>query len=229
MRWLLWKDYRHNRLIVFAGLFFLLVPHLVALCATCHAKVYGPPVPSRWKMNFSVSSAYSLAICQLAVALIGGNAIAGERVDRSAEFLASLPITRRRLLVSKLLVALAITAILWLNAPLLLYLVTTSEFSPNEIDFERGLINIAVTGLTFFSVGWFFSAFLASPTFAVVGALAVPLVVILGLDYGDYLFEWHLNDRNIELLELLYRTICLTLAPVCFAVGTWHYLRRVEP
>ncbi len=32
MRWLLWKDYRQNRLIVLTALFLLLAPHLVALC-----------------------------------------------------------------------------------------------------------------------------------------------------------------------------------------------------
>ena len=46
-------------------------------------------------------------ISQLSIALIGGNAISGERVDRSAEFLYSLPIARRKLLASKLLFALA--------------------------------------------------------------------------------------------------------------------------
>jgi hypothetical protein len=26
-----------------------------------------------------------------------------------------------------------------------------------------------------------------------------------------------------------YSIICLTLAPISFAVGTWYYLHRVEP
>ena len=34
MKWLLWKDYRHNRLIVFAALFLLLVPYLDWRCAS---------------------------------------------------------------------------------------------------------------------------------------------------------------------------------------------------
>ena len=29
MKWLLWKDYRHNRLIVFTALALLLGPHLL--------------------------------------------------------------------------------------------------------------------------------------------------------------------------------------------------------
>ena len=35
MKWLLWKDYRHNRLIVFAGLAILLAPYLIGLCVGC--------------------------------------------------------------------------------------------------------------------------------------------------------------------------------------------------
>ena len=35
MKWLLWKDYRHNRLIVFAALAILLVPYLIGLGAIC--------------------------------------------------------------------------------------------------------------------------------------------------------------------------------------------------
>ena len=35
MKWLLWKDYRHNRLIVFAASVLLLLPHVVALYASC--------------------------------------------------------------------------------------------------------------------------------------------------------------------------------------------------
>ena len=35
MKWLLWKDYRHNRLIVFAGLVILLVPYLIGTWRRC--------------------------------------------------------------------------------------------------------------------------------------------------------------------------------------------------
>jgi hypothetical protein len=35
MNWLLWKDYRHNRLIVFAALGLLLLPYLIGLGIIC--------------------------------------------------------------------------------------------------------------------------------------------------------------------------------------------------
>ena len=115
MKWLLWKDYRHNRLVVFAGLFFLLAPYLVGLYAACRQRSCEAAHPDDGKRLSPAVASYSLVISQMTVALIGGNAIAGERVDRSAEFLASLPITRRKILASKLLLSLAITAAIWLT------------------------------------------------------------------------------------------------------------------
>jgi ABC-type transport system involved in multi-copper enzyme maturation permease subunit len=229
MRWLLWKDYRHNRVVVSAGLFFLLAPHLIALYATCRGWFVEPQSPSRWKSNFVVSSLYSLVLSQVTVALIGGNAIAGERVDRSAEFLASLPISRGRNLASKLLLALAIIAIIWLTSvPILLYWTDPLGRGPllSSQESLRVIANVAITGAAFFGVAWLLSSFIASPAIAVCGGLITPVIVGSGMAFLDYLFEW---DWTGEEVELLYRGILLICAPVCFAVGTWHYLRRVEP
>ncbi len=129
MKWLLWKDYRHNRLIVFTVLALLLGPHLIGLGIMFGGRwvkidtrngqaVYWTP---KWEEIIGGASGYSLCISQLAAALIGGNAIAGERVDRSAEFLYSLPIRRRKLLASKLLLALAIAVAIWLLNALIFF------------------------------------------------------------------------------------------------------------
>jgi ABC-type transport system involved in multi-copper enzyme maturation permease subunit len=176
------------------------------------------------------ASLYSLAISQLTIALIGGNAIAGERVDRSTEFLYSLPVTRKRLVASKLLLALLITAIIWLTtAPFLWYL-------PLQLPSYDRLLGIygtaAITGLTFLCVAWFLSSFIASPAFAVCGELITPFLVMCSFQFVYWLL---MTSGSVTppidgwVMELWYCGICLTLAPLCFAVGTWHYLRRVEP
>ena len=231
MRWLLWKDYRHNRLVVFTALALLLAPHLVALYAICRAKFLGLADVSEWPRSLAMSSMASLIICQLAFALIGGNAIAGERVNRSSEFLFSLPITRRRLLASKLLLALGIAAFIWsIDASILWYGVKTARSSGIRLGenrlFDQMLTDVAVTGLTFFCVAWFLSSFLSSPAYAACAGLVAPLFVAGGISFVDRQFELHIDDTTAE---LWWRGICLTLAPPCFVVGTWHYLRRVEP
>ena len=228
MKWLLWKDYRQNRPIVVAAVLFLLTPHLVALSASLAYRSDYRPVLLEWKGNFALASVFSLVISQLAIAVIGGNAIAGERVDRSAEFLASLPVSRGRIVTSKLLLALAIIAVIWLSdASVMLCLAGNSPQSGPDPQEAMDILKLtAITASVFFSVAWLLSSFLTSPTIPVCGGLFTPVLVWLGSCYVDYLFELHVGG---EALGRLYCLACLILAPVCFAIGTWHYLRRVEP
>jgi len=241
MKWLLWKDYRHNRLIVLAALVILLVPYLIGLgviCGgrwvkTCQAVYWTPP----WKQIIAVAGGYSLAISQLSLALIGGNAISGERVDRSAEFLYSLPIARRRLLASKLLLALAVSAVGWLvNGAVLGCLI--AMYMPHVMNLEicnltifMGAMTIAITGLTFFCVAWFLSSYVKSPAFDVCGGFITPFLVLSSLSLVGWLLKIAGLSENAfeEGGEYWYLGICLALSLVSFAIGTWHYLRRVEP
>jgi len=228
MRWLLWKDYRQNRLIVYTALVLLLAPHLIALYATCRTKFLGFPAGFEWRDYFGISSVWSLLISQVAVAYIGGNAIAGERVDRSSEFLFSLPIARGKLLASKILLSLAITAAIWLTNVLILHVAVMSRWSPTGPDYvlHEVLTVTGIAGLTFFCVAWCISSLIASPAYAACGGLLTPLFVAGGIWFVDYLFELHIDDNTVG---VWWRGICLTLALPCFALGTWHYLRRVEP
>jgi len=226
MRWLLWKDFRHNGPIVTAGLLLLLAPYLVVL-----GLLFWPGIASRpdWREGMFGASMYSLVLSQLTVALIGGNAMAGERVDRSAEFQAALPITRKKILASKLLLALIVVAVVWLfNGPVMYFCLR--EKLP--IDFRRPeelvefVTNLALTGLLFFGVAWFLSSFLTSPTLAVAGGLVTPLLFLLTLYFVSELLR---IVPPVHDVELPYRIFCLSLAPLGFAFGTYYYLRRVEP
>lgn len=224
MTWLLWKDYRLNRLIVIVGLVLFVVPHGVALVAAW--RLYAVHGVSRFSVSLLGSSIWSVALSQLTVALLGGHAIACERVDRSAEFLAYLPVSRARILASKLMFALPIVALVWVPN-LLIYRLAAAElptWGPAEAMW-RGLGYAAITGATFFGVSWLLSSMLESPTFAVCGGLVAPLVVALGLQFWGDAFDCPFE----EFMKLWYPRVCLTLAAVAFTAGTWHYLRRVEP
>ncbi len=223
MTWLLWKDYRHNRVIVIAGIVLLFVPYLFALSAAW----FGGPV--EWPVLLAGAGLYSLGLGQVTVALLGGNAMAGERVDRSAEFLLALPISRSKILTSKLLFTLVVVAVIWINALLGWCLMMTSPELEKSFYDDRiyiGIANIATVGLLFFGVGWLFSSFLSSPTFAVAAALMAPLLVASGMVTTIYFFK--LSPGKVEYIGW-FIGVCLTLALACFSAGTWHYLRRVEP
>ncbi len=233
MKWLFWKEYRQNRPIVIALMVMLILPHFFGLFASWEETRAPRHAADAWLRNLVGASLYSLAISQLALALIGGNAIAGERADRSAEFQAYLPISRKKILVGKMLLALAIAAAIWLTNPPIVWSILASldrgvlrdaSFAPIL------MINLAIIGFVFFCVAWFFSSFLTSPTFSTIAGLAAPLIVWSLILYVNYLIQgdqW--RPATGFILQMCFGIISLAVALSCFGVGTWLYLRRVEP
>ena len=85
---------------------------------------------------------------------------------------------------------------------------------------------IAITGAVLYGVSWLISSFQSSPTFAVGGGVVAPMIVLMGLHAIAWFGGVEFPQRFVE---IGYATICLSLAVVCFAIGTWYYLRRIEP
>jgi ABC-type transport system involved in multi-copper enzyme maturation permease subunit len=229
MKWLLWKEYRLNLVILIVGVVLLVTPHAVALAVTWYGTgpIFGGGAP-QLSVNLFLSGIYSLVLTQLTLALLGGHAIACERVDRSAEFLAYLPLSRARILAGKITLALLTAALIWVPNLLILQ-VTVAELPELPITQGNGmpwtwLGGIAITGLVLFSVGWLLSSALVSPTFAICGGLGTPLLILLGAQTLALVLGYPL-----EVVGPWYRRTCLVLAPACFLAGTWYYLRRVEP
>jgi ABC-type transport system involved in multi-copper enzyme maturation permease subunit len=235
MSWLIWKEYRVNRLIIFVGLGLLLIPHAIALIVALRH-------PERWKDHFEVSMGFSFYTTQLVFALLGGNAIAGERADRSAEFLATLPFSRWQNLLSKLVLApLAVVAIWGLNFVVLVllsgqwpdlreFLSRLESARPEDVRQAFVVFGLfAVTGLTFFCVGWLLSSLLNSPVFSICAGLIAPLAVIMTIAGAIWWLDVETHRPNEFLPAYWYLGVCFTLSVASFITGTVHYLRRVEP
>jgi ABC-type transport system involved in multi-copper enzyme maturation permease subunit len=237
MRWLLWKDYRVNRAIAILALALFVVPHLFALYSALNPSgPYGPfgdrgqgVLINRLLEAFSISELFGLTASQVLLAVLGGNMIAGERTDRSAEFLAYLPVTRGKIITSKILVAGWMIALIWLPNLLLLLGnlslgpgLSTSEVRP----FLVGVGYTLLTGLVFFCVAWCFSSMLSSPTYSAGAGLIAPILVAGALLWiGRSLCN---DTEMLAFMKVSYLYACLPLAPLSFVAGTWYYLRRVE-
>jgi ABC-type transport system involved in multi-copper enzyme maturation permease subunit len=241
MRWLLWKDYRANRPVLWAGLFLLLLPYAIAIVG----------ILWRWEPRdhtagmFLAAGVYSIVLVQLVFAVFGGNAIAGERADRSAEFLAALPVSRGRKLTSKLWLGLGLWLTAWLPNLLALGAIwySLSERAPPlpSGDVWAMPVATAVTGVTFFCVAWMLSAMLESPTFAAGAGLVTPLLVGMCFVWSEDLLRYlgaHslvyrlLGTRDYgpgPLVYFGYVGTCVLISILCFTIGTRYYLRRVEP
>jgi ABC-type transport system involved in multi-copper enzyme maturation permease subunit len=225
MRWLVWKELGQNRPIMIAGGILLIVPHLVALTGTL---LFGEPSMPRMPDAFVLSAAYSILLSQLTLALLGGNAIASERADRSAEFLFYLPLSRTRIFTGKMTLAITVALLIWSVNLLILHLtfpyIWRSEVG-GAVVIRRMLLGAVLTGSVMYSVGWLLSTRWETPTFPICGGLAAPFVVLLGILAATWAWEYPFH----EVAWPWYQRVCPGVAVVSFLAGTWYYLRRVEP
>ena len=155
--------------------------------------------------------------------------IAGERADRSAEFLAYLPISRPEALAAKLILVASTAALIWIPNLLIAWLASAGIPEKMRSLYSVQLVtdaipNVVVTGAVFFSVAWLLSSILESPTFSVCGGLITPVLIMSAVLMVGWGF-----DIPIDAVRPWYQDISLVLAPACFAAGTAYYLRRVEP
>ena len=227
MNWLIWREYRLNRMILIVGLGLLLLPYAFAVMVLCWARFH----PGLFQV-FGLAALYSVILTQLTSALLGGNAIAGERNDRSAQFVAYLPLSRARRLKAKLSVILAATGVLWGVNLLILLIVfgTAPESELRRLDVFSSVPSLlgysAITGLVIFGVAWLVSSLQSSPTFAVCGGLITPLVILMCLRGA----AWTTGPPTFDRFAAIgYFATCSLVAVVCFSIGTWHFLRRIEP
>jgi ABC-type transport system involved in multi-copper enzyme maturation permease subunit len=229
MKTLIWREYRLNLLSVIAGASLLLIPYLFTAVA-----IFGLSKESMsWHeiaQHFGFAAVMSCWLSQLMVAFLGGNAFAGERADRSAEFMAYLPISRERRLASKLILSAAIIGVIW--AINMVVIAILAEYRPGDLIEAFGLT--AATGVVLFGVAWLISALQSSPTFAVCGGLATPMVTWMGL-WMMYSLAENIAPEAVQSLDY-YRTILnsyivisLVLGTLGFIIGMRYFLKRVEP
>ena len=212
MSWLLWREYRLNRWILTLGALGILTPLLIA--AVAFSTSDGEAFP-----KFLSMYGCSQLSAAITVALLAGNAVAGGRADRSAEFLAYLPLSRWRTLASKLIFPPLIIAVAWsLN---LVFVV--ARIRPVEpLEFE-GMVDLRVFAsalLVTYSAAWLATQSLSSPTYAGIIGFVAPFVV-LGLVVAMPMLS--LGDMTTLNGWVVLVDLCVAL--VCFCIGTLHYVR----
>jgi len=174
------------------------------------------------------AAAFSGVITIVSFPFLGGYIVAGERRERSAEFLGYLPPKRFEILLSKFLICLG-----WTIFALTVYLLVSQWLIPSLLGEESALrMNWETTPGMFamfasmFGVAWMLSCIITSPVFSVVGGLCAPFVVLIFALSASVAFE----QRIDELLSPRSMFVVFTsIAVISFATGCFSYLRRVEP
>ncbi len=225
MKGLIWKDFCLNRPLLVLGALILIGLYGIGVVVEIHSTWPKFPPSKQWAEMLVSYSTISLYLSFVMTGLLGGYAIACERADRTAHFLAFLPPNKAQILASKLVVAASATA-LWWSWILFTVFVLAPHLGGEASDFTgaysgRGFAAMCV--LTF-GVGWLASAYLETTIVPIILANGAPVVLgLLMVFVGDLL-----TVPRFEMAKWA-TPAGLTIGIVAFLVGTFHYLRRLEP
>ncbi len=237
------KDWRLNRAIIIGAIIFSVLPYVSsAIFVNFFPPEYAVyrEMDSRRKAESMQTSAYA---CQIIVVLLaaalGGAALAGERRERTAEFLAMLPAPRSASVYSKIFVAAGcMTFFIAIHLLALAAInVWTDSVGVNRLRGPGilGVGGIAIAySIVLFGVAWAVSVFIRSPAIAACVGIAVGFAILFGgTAWIVAAFErWRIMGpfRNSEDSAItITACIAATMGIVSIGISTLYYLRRVEP
>jgi len=223
MKTLLWKDWRQNRNLVLGMAIIAASPYVFIFGLGIIGVVTGNQnFRIDWLEGVQISGIAGMWASVLGAAFLGGNAFAGERADRSAQFLAFLPTERWRVAFSKTVVGWGVFLALWsLHTLVAWFGWLSSGAGLDSEDLQIGLLSIFIAAFLF-AVGWLFSARLASPSNSAALSIGAAVVLAFGITLAADLREYRPGWGVLCLLFVLP-------AIVCYFAGTLHYLHRIEP
>jgi hypothetical protein len=214
MKWLLWREYRLNRWILVMGGVLVLLPYLGAAISL----LFQANRDTAYFFAYIASTIFSA----MTLAMLGGNAIAGERADRSAEFVAYLPLGSMRVIASKLLLALtSIVVLCVVNLLILMPPVATwpAEQWPTTGNlperFQWSVLLVSAS-LLIYGVSWFASSILSSPVLATcIGWISAFLSSAPAEEAGAF----------FPIVPIVFAI----LAVGCLWFGSLYYVRDTKP
>ncbi len=175
---LLKKDLKLNRVPIVGGAVLIATPYLIIAPTLFFSSKYPRSVVSQ---NAGVVLELALVLTIVVAAIFGGAAFALERRERSAEFLAMLPVRRSRIVVSKLLIGAGFPALFW-GANLLVFRLIKDYAGSMGPGNDRILVEIGMAGFAMwmaFGVAWLASSILSSPAIAACISIGITLVWLI--------------------------------------------------
>lgn len=224
MNALLWREWRWNRRIVATGVMIFFLPYVIALVIMLWQweELHGF---SDVNEGLKTTAFGSYVLSQLTLTLLSGNAIAGERSDRTAEFLAYLPVSKRQRVAAKFVLIAFIASLVWgINWLIIVSLGPWDVLFTREI--LRPMMYLTLYSFAAFGAAWFVSSMQSSPTYAVAAGIATPILLLNTVFMIDSNFS---SDVSARFIEVGLPMVCLTLGTAGIATGTWSFLKRVEP
>jgi ABC-type transport system involved in multi-copper enzyme maturation permease subunit len=226
MKALLWKDARMSRSTLILGVVLLLLPYLLVPILRVRQSLFWWDYDGMMLMGF-----LSLILSLLTMTILGGVALAGERADHSAEFLAAMPVSRPVVLLSKSLVVLGVVVVAWvLNVAVILAIAPRMPGAPAVLvpgvhdDPVNELGHVAGVAVLMLGTAWLTSSTVERASTAVAAGLMAPALVLLAP-----LLLTRLLGVAPGLFGVVYLWTALAVGIGGLGLGSVIFLRRFEP
>ena len=163
--------------------------------------------------------------------MIAANSLAGERADRSAEFIAPLPVSRAVRLMAKVVLLAAVAIALWAPMLVVASLLRGSQLVKAD-DYLSGLEllgRIATFAILTTALAWLLAGWIESPVIAAVMAIAIPVAVPWAMFslHAPFLAPASFFGLWID-SEGIPQPLTFLVAAAFFTAGSALYLRRLE-
>ena len=225
---LLQKDFRLYRAAFVAAGIAVVAPYLLGMIACFYAFLGDPN--RQIAGIFEFASMFGVLATIVLAAIFAGCAFSIERRERSAEFLAMLPVSRWQIMLSKILIPAPPLFGIWLIHASAFFLVVTYEGRNEDPGpYVSGLF--AAYGLSSsamilaFGIAWLASVFLKSP--AISASVAVVALIasafLIGIEYSDPAGRLNVSGAIVFLFFAVVTGI------LAFLVGILCYVKRVSP
>ena len=184
---------------------------------------------------------YVVLMAAIHASLIGANIISKEEDDKTAEFLMSKPVSRTKMITSKLLAAITNIAVFNIITMLSsIYFVGYYSKGENVTDnVIRLMVGVLFLQLIFMSLGLCFSAFLKNPKLAspcTVGIMLATYILSLAIDINSHLsglkyftpFKYF-DAKNLiygKGFEIIYIVLSILIISVFICVTYVFYKKR---
>ena len=236
---LVWREWRRSRTILFVALGII-----VALLLLVFSQPQTPPETAGGKISVvdrmavvgSFATWIAVHVSVFLLPLIAANSLAGERADRSAEFIAPLPVSRSVRLMAKVVLLAAVAIALWAPVLVVASLLRSSQLVKAD-DYRSGLEllgMVATFTLLATALAWLLAAWVESPVIAAVGAIAIPIAIPMFLFYvptianralfrdPSVFYSFWIDSAGMP------QPLTLLVAAAFFAAGSALYVRRLE-
>jgi ABC-type transport system involved in multi-copper enzyme maturation permease subunit len=223
---LLAKDWRLFRAPMVALIVVGAACYLIALANTLYPQTDHDALESLF-----TAAVVSIELTGLLAAAYGGVAIAGERADRTADFLGLLPVSRMQIILSKWMVSLLMIGLCAAFHLLVLGLcllarsnIHPGNVGPRQVQWATALPLWIGFTTSLFGIAWLLSTFLRSGPISACVSIATTIalfaMVALRLDAGHY------SEQQVP---LVLGSLSLAAGLLSMFGGAIYYLRRIAP